>query len=142
MTRAGFGSAALLCGVEAVEAWHLDVEQRYLDVEVAGGGDGFVAGRGLGDDRDATGGFEDGAEPGADEGLVVGDEHPERKAHAEAVGRVTWMRWRPSSVGPASRVPPSALTRSRMPASPCPPGSRRRTGRPSSMTLTLTFPGV
>jgi len=78
MTRAGFGSAALLCGVEAVEAWHLDVEQRYLDVEVAGGGDGFVAGRGLGDDRDATGGFEDGAEPGADEGLVVGDEHPER----------------------------------------------------------------
>ena len=71
-------------------------------------------------------------QPGADEVLIIGEEHSDHDASRS--GR-TARTEKPSAAGPAATVPPSAAARSRMPAMPwpvppsrvsCPHAARRR----------------
>ena len=83
---------------------------------------------------------EDHREAAAHELLVVGHDHPHGR---RAVGAVrhgpSGSRARtgnpPPALGPASSVPPSTPTRSRIPTSPCPVGPASATGGPSSETV-------
>src|SRR5262249_22751693 len=79
-------------------------------------------------------GVDEHAEPGPDDGLVIGDHHADGHATRPTCawpalawsgsGRkaVTWNP--PPATGPASRLPPNAAARSFMPTKPCraPPG--------------------
>ena len=77
------------------------------------------------------------AQPEPDQVLVVGDQHPDHVGHAgsprsarlRATGSRACTRKPPPAVGPGLNVPPSAVTRSRMPARPCPRVGAAGTGR-------------
>src|SRR3954452_202074 len=95
----------------------------------------------LGDHLDVVLGLEERPEAGPDQRLVIGHEHPDR--HDVATGSVARNRQPPPPIGPASRVPPTARARSRIPRRPCPvpSGAGAPTGiapRPSSVTSTTT----
>ena len=87
----------------------------------AGEGDGLSAVGGLAHDLDAGLGVEDHPQAGADDLLVVGDDHAD---HAPFLGSVAVTSQPPPGLGPASSVPPSRAARSVMPATPY-PGARR-----------------
>src|SRR5690606_8906667 len=86
-------------------------------------------------------GVDDGRQAGADEGLVVADQDPDRRGHA---GVPTGIRARtrkpPSSRRPASKSPPRTPTRSRRPARPrpLPPGVAAPAPFPSVPTSTVS----
>src|SRR5690606_31602335 len=64
----------------------------------------------------------------ADQHLVVGDQHPDHVRLLTAgtlAGRLAASNQPPSSSGPATSVPPSARTRSRIPARPRPEDGSR-----------------
>jgi len=79
---------------------------------------------GLADHGDARLGVEDHPQPGADDFLVIRDEHPDGHVTARHViacfrGKtaLTAQPW-PGLLGPASQLPPSRRTRSIMPVRP------------------------
>jgi hypothetical protein len=65
-------------GLDAVHDRHPDVHQDDIGPGPAGLGDGLGAGAGLADDGETLGGADDAAEPGPDQGLIVGDDDPQR----------------------------------------------------------------
>ena len=123
------GPASAPGGLDAVQAGHADVEQAHVRAQPPGQLDGPPPVGGLADDLDVRLGVEDHREPGADDLLVVGDEHPD--AHAAAPGARAARRSRSSrgrGSGPASQVPPSRSARSIMPISPYPARRGRAAG--------------
>ncbi len=105
-------------GFEPVETWHADVHQHDVGAEGFREGDGLVAIGGLADDVKVASGVEEGPEPAAHEGLVVGECHPDHPRASR--GSRAWTRKPPSGRGAASRAPPSAVARPRMPSIPVP----------------------
>ena len=117
--------ARVLCdparGLEAVDAWHLDVHQHDVGLQPLRRRDGLLAVARLADHGDAFLGLEDQPEAAAHERLIVGEDdldhwraavQRERRVHREPALR---------RLRPARRWPPCRPTRSRMPISPCPP---------------------
>ncbi|KZM72717.1 hypothetical protein [Nocardia terpenica] len=99
-------------GLRAVVDAHPDTEC------VADVGDAFGVGVGV----------DHGAQPGAEHGVVVGDQDADR-GHAAPIGMDTVMRHRSAGSRPWSTVPPNRSARRRMPSRPrCgdPPGSPHR----------------
>ena len=80
MTTLTSGSAArqLAGGLDPVHAGHLDVEEGDVGVRLARGGDHLVAAADLGHDGHVRFEVEQGGERAADEGLVVGEQEPDR----------------------------------------------------------------
>src|SRR5829696_873827 len=93
-------------------------------VEVEGGDDHDRQGVGDVGAGEASGGFDVGLgleqhrQPGAHDGLVVGDEDPDAHRGVPVRGRTASTRQPRSAVGPAWKVPPSSEARSRMPTRP------------------------
>ena len=112
------GPARRAGGLDAVEAGHADVEQAHVGAQPPGELDGPLPVGGLADDLDARLGVEDHREPGADDLLVVGDEHPDAHVAAPVRGSTAVTVQPRSGSGPASQVPPSRSARSIMPMSP------------------------
>ena len=70
------------------------------------GGDGFDAVSGFGDDLDPGLGFEDPTESGADELLIVGDDHSQCHRQLAFSGSRARTPNPPSALRPASSTPP------------------------------------
>ena len=113
---------------DAVEPRHADVDQRDVGPQLAAQRHGVDAVGGLADHLEAGLGLQDHPQPGPDERLVVGQQHPDRHTAAgSGAGTGSSARTRqpgPSSRGPAVTRPSNRATRSRMPTSPCPAGAR------------------
>ena len=96
----------------------------------------------LADDREVVLRLEHHAEAGAQQRLVVDEEHAGASRPAPAARRraACARASRPWSSGPASTVPAYTAARSRMPLSPspCPPCAAGRAPVPSSLTSTST----
>ena len=90
----------------------------------AGGVDHLVAATDLGHDLEVGLEVEQRGQRATDERLVVGEQHPDH-------GRATSTRV-PGAAGPTARVPPTPVTRSRMPRRPLP--SAPSQPEPSSVT--------
>ena len=76
---------------------------------------------GLADDLHVRFGVENHPEPGAHQGLIVGEQDPD---HASSRGMAAWTRNPPPAFGPTVSRPPRAVTRSRIPTVPRPaPGT-------------------
>ena len=112
------GSGELSGGLDAVQVRHPDVEQAHIGPELAGEGHRLASVGGLADHLDVGLGVEDHREPGADQLLVVGDEHPDGHAAVPSLGRTASTVQPRSRLGPASSAPPRSLARSVMPAIP------------------------
>ena len=113
--------------LKAVHAGHPDVHQHHVGPLPDRRFDGFRAVLDVADDVDVLLIAQDGAEPGPDQRVVIGDEHADVSRHAPAHppalprrGISARTRQPVPLAGPASQLPPSAAARSRMPASPCP----------------------
>ena len=85
-----------------------------------GQADRLVAVGGLADHLDAVLGVQQRPEPGPDQRLVVGQQHPDHWSPLSSRGRRAWTRKPPPGRGPAVSSPPRAATRSRMPRMPLP----------------------
>ena len=108
----------LACRFEPVEAGHADVHPYDIGAEGLREGDGLFAVGGFADDVEVVAGVEKSPEPAAHQGLVVGECHPD---HARASrGSRAATRKPPAGRGAASRSPPSAVARSRIPSIPVP----------------------
>ena len=118
-------------GGQAVEARHLDVEQRDVGMLVPRGRHHLVAAPDLRHDLEVVLEFEQRGERRADQRLVVGEQHPDR--HAGIVGSstacsrsgtigsaISTRNRQPSARPEATSVPPAASTRSRSPVRPLP----------------------
>ena len=68
-------------GGDAVDARHLHVHEHDVGAQLAGQLDGLGAVPGLADDLDVGLDRQDQPEPGADQRLVVDQEHPQRLSH-------------------------------------------------------------
>src|SRR5699024_7957717 len=93
----------------------------------------------LTDDLDVVLDREHHREPGADDRLVVDEQHPQHLAHPLASARrgiLARTRYPPIGRGPISTVPWWLATRSRMPSWPMPVPEVPCRGRPSSVTST------
>ena len=64
-------------GLDAVDAGHADVHEHDVGGELLGLDDRLFAVLGLGDDVDALFRVQDHVEPAPEQGLVVGDHHPD-----------------------------------------------------------------
>ena len=69
---------------EAVEPWHDEVEHDHVRVEKRGHLDRLAPVRCLADDLDAFLELEEGAQPFADDRVVVGDQDADRLSHRRA----------------------------------------------------------
>ncbi len=122
--------------LDAVEARHADVHEDDRRAQAPRLVDGLAAVGRLAHHLDVRRRLEQLAKAGADQGLVVGDEH----ARAHVRGRCAWIAKPPPSRAPVWSAPPYSATRSRIPISPWPAPSRLPltcTGpRPSSRTST------
>ena len=113
-------------GLDAVHHRHADVHEHDVGRQFARERDRLGAVGGLAHDLEVGRRVDEHAEAAAHERLVVGDEHADRRvAHVmtRSSRRVAAARRRGSrrpAAAPASNVPPSAATRSRMPARPWP----------------------
>ncbi len=105
-------------GLDAVDPGHADVEQADVRAELVGEGNRLAPVGSLGDNLDVGMSGEDHRETGADEVLIVGDEHPDGHLTAPALGSTACTVQPPSGAGPASREPPRSVARSVMPTSP------------------------
>jgi hypothetical protein len=91
----------------------------------------LAAVRGLGDDRDVVGACEQHGQPGANQRVVVDDEHADPLAHF-GHGNHARSRKLPCPSSPCSRWPPESVARSAKPTSPVPdPGI---SGSPAART--------
>lgn len=123
-------------GLDAVQFGHPDVHEHDVGIEVRHQRDGLRAVARLADDVDVVRVVQDHPQSGAHEGLVVGDDHPDRH-----VGRVARTANPRSGRGPASKVPPRTFTRSRIPSRPCPVPDGCSATTPSSVTSISSVPG-
>ena len=73
--------------LDAVELRHPDVEQAHVGAELARERDRLAPVGGLADHLDAGLGVEDHPQPGADELLIVGDEHADAHRRRPAAAR-------------------------------------------------------
>ena len=81
--------------VDAVEPGHVDVHDDDVRHERQRDLDGLLAGRSLADDLGVGNRLEQGTEAGPEERVIVGDEDPDRSAHAASlIHRMPWERRR------------------------------------------------
>ena len=103
--------------LEAVHAWHPDVHEHDVRAERLDQGERLGPVVGLADDGDVRLGVEDHPQPGADELLVVDEQHPDHVGPLSNGSRACTEN-PPPGRGPVCRLPPYSATRSRMPTSP------------------------
>src|SRR5690606_2390955 len=125
-------------GLQPVELGHADVHQHHVGPQLAGERHGPGAVARLAHHLQVVLVAEDRPEPGPYQGLVVGQQHADHVAPFS--GSEARTRKPPSGRGPASRLPPSAAARSRMPRSPKPLPSVYVTPGPSSSTRIMISP--
>src|SRR5215468_9270107 len=112
-----FGGADPRGGFDPVQVRHPDVHQHQVGLEPRGLADGRQPVGGLADHLEVLDALQDGAQAGADEFLVVGDEQP----HGGTSNGSRAYTWKPPwGPGPVRSSPPNIVTRSRMPRSPRP----------------------
>src|SRR5690606_9818702 len=131
---------------EAVHPGHAHVHEHHVGAAARSLGDRLHTVRGVADDLDVLLGREQRGEPRAHHRLVVGDENSNgHNAHSSVserapVGSSARTLKPPSSVGPASSVPPTRTTRSRMPTSPSPvPSGSGEATPPCTAALTTVI---
>src|SRR5581483_12052862 len=107
-------------GGDAVHLRHPQVHQHHVGPLLAGEGDRHAAVGCLADHGDVVAGLQQHPEPGSQQGLVVGEQHPDHSA-APATGRLARTSKPPPDLGPAVSLPPTAAARSAMPVRPWPP---------------------
>src|SRR5215469_14452943 len=126
--RAVAGRRDLPGGLQAVEHRHADIHEDDVGAQLSDPGDGLLPVDGLADHLDVGLGVEQDGKARPHHALVVGHDHADRHGASssdELTGRVA-VTWNPpSSRGPASRLPPSMVARSRMPTRPWPPPTAR-----------------
>src|SRR5689334_10564284 len=136
---------------QAVHARHADVHQDHIGFQGPGQLNGLAAGGRVGDDLDIALKFGDRPQAVAYQGLVVSDQDPDLVAHLTAptaTGNRACTRNPRCSPGPAASWPWYSATRSRIPASPCPPAGElpphaaRGPPGPLSMISTSSHSGV
>src|SRR3954452_7523462 len=103
---------------QPVKLGHPDVQQAHIGLQLPGQRYRLPTVARLGHDLDVGLSIQDHAQPGADELLVVGDEHADghRAGRARGSTASTPQPW--SGPGPASRVPPRSAARSVIPTTP------------------------
>jgi len=116
-------------GFQAVDPGHPDVHQHHVRALAAGQVHGLPAVGGLTDHLQVLGGVDQDPEPGPDQGLVIGEQHPDH-GRTPWAGEAAWpvsvpwtgrraVTWKPPpGRGPACTAPPAAAARSRIPARP------------------------
>src|SRR5947209_976596 len=105
--------------LQAVDAGHADVHEEHVGCSPPCHADRLFAVARLTDDVDVVLGVEQGPETGPHQGLVVGQgdvDHDDR-----STGNTARTAYPPPGRGAASRWPPNAAARSRMPGMPLPP---------------------
>src|SRR5262249_49624272 len=109
----------------------------HVQHDLTGQADGLFPVTGLARHLDVALSIEQDPEPGPDQGLVVDEQYPDHSLPSRR--SVTVTQNPPPGRSPACSSPPSAATRSRMPAIPLPPGKDRPSShpRPSSSTCTM-----
>lgn len=105
-------------GFDAVHQRHSDVEQADVGAQLERQADCLAPVGGRADHFDVGLGVEQHRQPGAHDGLVVGDEDPDAHRGVPVRGRTASTRQPRSAAGPAWKVPPSSEARSRMPTRP------------------------
>ncbi len=136
------GSSVIAAGgLEPVHARHPDVHQHDVRPGRAHDGDGLLAVGRLAHDLDVVLGVQQRPQPGAQQGLVVG-EHDTDHVWVPS-GNAASTRTPPEGAALTVRVPPRATARSRMPRSPLPGSSTWTRGPavPSSSTRTVSMSG-
>src|SRR5215831_8969467 len=137
-----FGGADPRGGFDPVQVRHPDVHQHQVGLELRGLADGRQPVGGLADHLEVLDALQDGAQAGADEFLVVGDEQPHGRT-SNGSRAYTWKP--PCGLGPVRSSPPNMVTRSRMPRSPRPGVPEPLDGPvvpPVSVTLICTSEGA
>ena len=109
--------AQLRCRRDAVESRHADVHEDNVRAERRELLHRLAAVGTLGHDLEAVRRGENSRQPGSDDGLVVDDGGSNHRLPSSSTGSSQRTR-QPSRVGPASRLPPSAVARSCIPISP------------------------
>src|SRR6185437_11641200 len=135
-------------GLQAVHHRHADVHEDDVGAQLGDPGDGLLPVDGLADHLDIGLRVEQDGKARPHHALVVGHDHADRHGAASSgglTGRTAATRNPPSPVGPASRLPPSIVARSRMPTRPCPPPAARvplgtRTGATASLQTSSARP--
>ena len=122
--------------LEPVEPRHPDVHQHDVGLELAHDPERLLTVLGLTDDLDVLLRLEDHPEPGADQRLVVDDQHADHDGAPS--GRLARTRKPPVGCGAASSEPPKTLTRSRIPTRPSPLPVPSALPSPSSTTSTTS----
>jgi peptidoglycan/LPS O-acetylase OafA/YrhL len=132
--------------LDPVHHGHPDVHEHDVGAGAAGQVDGLPAVEGLADDVDVRLGVEDQPEARPDQGLVVGEQHPDAHgvtgSRSAAAGRTACTANPPSGDGCAVTVPPAAAARSRMPTMPYPPPLPVRPGATGFVRSTVRPSGV
>src|SRR5262249_46573704 len=113
--------------LHAVAVGHAHVHQDHVRLETPGQLDGLGAVLGFAHDREVLARLEDHAEATTDQGLVVGEQHPDHR------GSLASTRNPCPGSGPATTSPPSRLARSCIPTSPRPRTSPFALPTPSSL---------
>ena len=120
--RGGPEGGDLPGGLQAVHHRHADIHQDHVRTQLRGARDRFLPVHGLADDLDVGLAVQQGGEAGPDHALVIGDHdshgHGRPSRGSLVSGRTAVTRNPPSSVGAASRWPPSIVVRSRIPMMP------------------------
>src|SRR6202022_1864902 len=130
--------------LDAIDARHPHVHQDDIGPEGTDRVNGRCSVSGLTDDFEIGLGFEDHAKPGANEGLVVDDQHAYRHQGAGSSGRRACTEKPPARPRPARTGPPKSATRSCMPINPCPEDELtfRESPPPSSRTSSASIPSA
>jgi hypothetical protein len=106
--------------LDAVHLGHAHVHQDHVGVQAPGLGQCLAAVAGLAGDGQVGLGFQQHPQALADEVLVIGDQDADHGSPSPSGSRARTAN-PPPGRGPACSSPPNIATRSRIPASPCPP---------------------
>src|SRR5690349_20774392 len=106
-------------GRQAVHSRHANVHQHDAGLVFGDGAFDLAAVGGLADDLNVTGARQQHAEPGADQCVVVDDQHADPLAHDGHGSHACSRKW-PRSSSPCSRRPPESVARSVRPSRPAP----------------------
>src|SRR5690606_10043198 len=121
-------------GLQAVGLRHPDVHQDDVRAKLCDEPERLDPVGGLPDDLDVVLAVEDGAEPGADQPLVVGQDDADHRDSSRGSRALT--RSPPPGRSPTWRSPPTTRARSTIPRMPLPAGAGPP--RPSSSISTVT----
>ena len=114
-------------GLDAVKHRHPDVHEHHVRSQPPGHGDRVLPVAGLARHGDLRLALQDLAQSDPDQRLVVGNQHGRHSGSSTRTAKP------PSRRADASNLPPYKVTRSRMPARPCPPpGTSAGVPAPSS----------